>query len=266
MKKGDVVIFKENGNDILCEISSICTNDYNLRGLEYRFEKTCSKNDIEKISLDSLKVVQNNNKVEVYTKVDKILKNRFDNYKPCVNDIVLHIDSDNFYLDLCVESYGNLGIDCIGINLPVSEQPKKILNLLEKYNPGILVITGHDSFIEDSNKKILDNYENSKYFINTVKIARDFKSCKDNLVIIAGACQSYYEEIIKAGANYASSPQRILVHALDPSFIAEKVIYSSINCYLSPEEAIENTHTGLDGFGGIETRGRKRISHPSVFH
>ncbi len=33
----------------------------------------------------------------------------------------------------------------------------------------------------------------------------------DELVIFAGACQSHYEEIIKAGANFASSPHRILM-------------------------------------------------------
>lgn len=31
------------------------------------------------------------------------------------------------------------------------------------------------------------------------------------LVIFAGACQSYFEAIISAGANFASSPARILI-------------------------------------------------------
>ena len=66
------------------------------------------------------------------------------------------------------------------------------------------------------------NYRNSKYFINTVNKARQIKLNKD-LVIFAGACQSYYEELIKAGANFASSPAIILIDFLDPLIVAEKV-------------------------------------------
>ena len=53
------------------------------------------------------------------------------------------------------------------------------------------------------------NYRNSRHFIQTVKEARKYdESHGKNLVIFAGACQSYYEAIMAAGANFASSPRK----------------------------------------------------------
>lgn len=43
------------------------------------------------------------------------------------------------------------------------------------------------------------------------------------MVIFAGACQSYYEGLILAGANFASSPARILIDFIDPLIVAERV-------------------------------------------
>ena len=68
------------------------------------------------------------------------------------------------------------------------------------------------------------NYRNSRHFIETVKQARKFeKVSKKKLVIFAGACQSYFEALISAGANFASSPARILIDFLDPLIVAKNV-------------------------------------------
>ena len=52
------------------------------------------------------------------------------------------------------------------------------------------------------------NYRNSRHFINTVNEARKWNSKGKDLAIFAGACQSYYEAIMAAGANFASSPRK----------------------------------------------------------
>ncbi len=77
----------------------------------------------------------------------------------------------------------------------------------------ILIITGHDGMIKRGKEfNNIYNYRNSKYFIQTVKEARRYdKEVNKNLVIFAGACQSYFEALISAGANFASSPARILI-------------------------------------------------------
>ena len=43
----------------------------------------------------------------------------------------------------------------------------------------------------------------------------------------AGACQSHFEALIRAGANFASSPSRINIHALDPVYVVGKISFTS---------------------------------------
>ena len=75
-------------------------------------------------------------------------------------------------------------------------------------DPEILVLTGHDAFVKRRNDIYnIDNYKNSKYFVQSVIEARKYEHNLDNLVIFAGACQSYYEALISAGANFASAPK-----------------------------------------------------------
>lgn len=82
------------------------------------------------------------------------------------------------------------------------------------------------------------------------------------MIIFAGACQSHYEALLDSGANFASSPHRILIHALDPVFIAEKIAYTPINQTVNIFDVVKATITGTDGLGGLETRGKYRIGLP----
>ncbi len=125
------------------------------------------------------------------------------------------------------------------------------------------VATGHDALTSrKGNITDLNNYRNSLNFIKAVKQARKWEPNLDNLVIFAGACQSNYEQLIRAGANYASSPGRIMIHALDPVFVVEKIACSRIDTIVPIEEVIEQTVTGLKGIGGSETRGKFRWAMP----
>ncbi|NLU10301.1 MAG: sporulation peptidase YabG [Tepidanaerobacter acetatoxydans] len=180
-----------------------------------------------------------------------------------VPGMVLHIDGDEEYLDLCLNTYRQLDIEAYGVSLPEREQPKKIHSLLIKYNPDILVITGHDGLLKEKKDfSDVNNYRNSKYFIEAVQNARRFEPSLDDLVIFAGACQSHYEGILRAGANFASSPHRVFIHALDPVFIIEKIAFTSINKIISARDIIDATITGIKGIGGVETRGKLREGLP----
>ena len=83
-------------------------------------------------------------------------------------------------------------------NIPEYKQPQEKYRLLKMYNPDILVITGHDSMLKKGREYYnIYNYKNSKYFIQTVKEARRYDKENDkNLVIFAGACESYFEALI----------------------------------------------------------------------
>lgn len=176
---------------------------------------------------------------------------------------VLHLDGDGEYLKLCLKEYENMGIEAFGYELKEEEQSKHIKKLLKEIKPDILVVTGHDGLLKDS-KDLADinSYRNSNSFIQSVKEARALQSSLDDLVIIAGACQSYYEAILEAGANFASSPDRILIHALDPVKACGKVAFTPIDKIVSSEEISQITISGINGIGGLQTRGKYRDGAP----
>ncbi|MEN1966469.1 sporulation peptidase YabG [Lentibacillus sp. N15] len=178
---------------------------------------------------------------------------------------VLHVDGDKLYLKKCIELYQRMGLQVHGIHLLEREMPLEIGALVEKIQPDIIVITGHDSFSKNKGlKSDLRAYRHSKYFAETVRSARQIVPQLDQLVIFAGACQSHFESLIRAGANFASSPSRINIHALDPVYIAAKIAYTPFMEKVSVWDALRNTLTGEKGMGGVETKGLLRTGMPYV--
>jgi spore coat assemly protein len=176
---------------------------------------------------------------------------------------VLHLDGDGTYLQKCLNLYKELGIRAHGHHVLESQMPSAVNKLLAEYEPDILIITGHDGLIRKGKGwEDLLNYRNSGHFVKAVQNARKHSRNMDDLVIIAGACQSHFEALLDAGANFASSPQRIMIHALDPVFIAEKIAYTSINETINVYDVIRSTYTGTDGIGGLESRGKYRLGLP----
>ena len=148
-------------------------------------------------------------------------------------------------------------------NIEESKQTKVVYELLKYYQPDILVITGHDGMIKKGNGyNNIYNYRNSKYFINTVKEARKYEKSHEKLLIIAGACQSDYEELIKSGSNFASSPKKINIHALDPAIIASYLAFSDKNKNIDLINILDKTKYGASGIGGIITKGTMYIGYP----
>ncbi|MBP1970347.1 spore coat assembly protein [Virgibacillus natechei] len=178
---------------------------------------------------------------------------------------VLHLDGDQNYLRKCIELYERMGMQVHGVHLYERDMPLEIGDLIDRIQPDIIVITGHDSFSKNKGiKGDLRAYRNSKYFAETVREARRKNPHMDQLVIFAGACQSHFESMIRSGANYASSPLRINIHALDPVYIAAKIAYTPFMEKVNVWDALRNTLTGDKGMGGIETRGLLRTGMPYI--
>jgi spore coat assembly protein len=136
--------------------------------------------------------------------------------------------------------------------------PNQVMSLLEKYNPDILVLTGHDSFSRTKRNK----YKNTSSFVNAVLEARKYEKSHDKLFIIAGACQSNYEDLIKAGANFASSPKRVNIHALDPAVIAVNVALTDRSKSLDIKALLNKTKYGKSGIGGLLGNGMMYVGYP----
>lgn len=172
---------------------------------------------------------------------------------------------DAEYTEKCRESYRKMGLTVYAYNIPEPEQYRQVYSLLQKIRPNILILTGHDAFMRKRNDIYnIDNYKNSRYYVQAVLEARRYEHNLDNLVIFAGACQSYYEAIISAGANFASAPKRVLIDMMDPIIVAEAVAYTPVDQFVPLANIISNTREGISGIGGLETRGAFRKGMPGL--
>ena len=189
--------------------------------------------------------------------IDNAGKNNRMNEK-IITGKILHLDGDKKYSEKSYYYYKKVGLNAVVKNIPEYKQPKVVYNLLKIYNPDILVITGHDGMIKKNiGYNDLYNYRNSRHFVKTVEEARryDLETGK-NLVIFAGACQSYFEALMMAGANFASSPARILIDFLDPLIIAETVALTDIYKFVSIDDIVNELRDGKKGVDGIGAKGK----------
>ena len=103
------------------------------------------------------------------------------------------------------------------------------------------------------------NYRNSRYFIKAVMEAQNWSNTHYDLSIFAGACQSYYEALISAGANFASSPARILIDFIDPLIVAEKIAITNEARFITIRDIERDLRDGQKGVSGVGSYGKKKF-------
>lgn len=234
LRIGDFVARDSYNHDILFKVVDIIkrpgkADQVMIKGVCLRIIADSPESDLYKVPLNNIEDFKSSYDKIVDDSIEKIINERKE--KKITVDMtrsipanttgaipfgkagrVLHLDGDGEYLDVCLKYYKQLEIDVVGKKITEREQSKVIADLLREYMPDILVITGHDGLLKGYMDFInIHNYRNSNYFIETVKIARKYEPNMDDLVIFAGACQSHYEAILEAGANFASSPHRVLM-------------------------------------------------------
>jgi len=159
-----------------------------------------------------------------------------------------------------MDFYNKNKIKAYGVFLKEEDFSSNILSLLNKYKPDILVLTGHDAYYRK--KRNNTQYKNTSNFLEAVREARKYEKSQEKLIIISGACQSNYEELIKAGSNFASSPKKVNIHALDPAIVASLVAFSDRNKNIDLLKILNSTKYKSDGIGGIITKGTMYIGYP----
>lgn len=255
-KIGDLVTRNSYNNDMIFKILSIEKDICYLKGVDVRL---IADSPISDLKLYTSKIPED---VEFLERIKNNINLERDDFFYLPGKI-LHIDGDNDYLEKCLEFYKQDNLCAIGICEKEDEIKYKVRELLELHNPNILVLTGHDAYFKKKGDiNDLNAYKNSKNFIDAIKEARKYEHSHEKLIIIAGACQSDYEDLIKAGANFASSPKRINIHALDPAIIAASLSLSDISKDIDLLKILDNTKYGHDGIGGIKTHGTMYIGYP----
>jgi len=269
IKKGNIVGRKSYGKDIIFVVERIIKMDNKveiaiLKGLTVRIQADSPTDDLEIIkdkqvekylrTLDEKLEMRIRTKEKLFKKIEEVRE------KTIIHTgRILHIDGDRKYSEKSNRYYKKIGLNAIVKNIPERKQPIAVTSLIIRYNPEILVITGHDGMIrKGKNFNDIYNYRNSKYFIKAVEEARKLNLKKD-LVIFAGACQSYYEGIMMAGANFASSPARILIDFMDPLVVAEKIAITNSDDFVTIRDIEGELRDGQRGVSGIGGKGKKTL-------
>ena len=287
IKKGDMVVRKSYNKDIVFRVSKISGKNGSviatLKGVIERVEADSNIYDLEKVDKNIFKkkmkeveeifkgriekilyANKNNNNLKNNAKAKNKKEVRYSiNSNQVITGTILHLDGDKRYSQKAEKYYKKIGLNAIVRNIAEYRQPQMIYRLLKTYNPDILIITGHDAML----KRNVDlyniyNYKNSKYFVETVIQTRKYdQENNTRTVIFAGACQSYFEALISAGANFASSPARILIDFLDPIIVAEKIALTEIDKYVTIDDIVYELRDGKKGVNGIGATGKMKIKY-----
>jgi len=279
-KIGDIVARKSYGGDIVFRIERLDSRLAVLRGIEYRLLADAELTDLVRVEQPEShrgtaeardKIAESVKKLGIYRELQKEKEaSAAVKQAPPYFELpgkILHLDGDASYLQKSMRIYRELGIPAEGCHVHESMMAEAARRLLPAVRPDILVVTGHDGLIKNSriaDRQHIGNYKNSFHFVNAVQAARQYERSRDALTIVAGACQSHFEALLQAGANFASSPGRILIHALDPVHIAAKAAFTSIRDTINIYDVIRHTMSGLEGVGGIESRGSYRKGLPKL--
>lgn len=249
---GDIVSRNKYNNDTLFRVVKIENDIYYLCGVEVRL---CADTTLSDLKKEELVSENDDNRI-----LELLNNDQRDDYF-YITGKILHVDGDKEYLNRCLKFYKSANINAYGVYEKEENLYKNMTKYLNDINPDILIITGHDAYYKRKGK---DNkaYKNSDNFAKAVKVARNYEKSYDKLKIIAGACQSNYEELIKSGANFASSPKRVNIHALDPAIIAIAIAKCENTKELNIIELLNKTKCKKEGIGGIKTYGSMYVGYP----
>ena len=264
IKKGDIVSRNSYGNDIIFSVVRIMKNETRialLKGIDVRIEADAPLTDLQIVSREEQIKREKELEQRILTMIEKEKKSKDNRRKEIIHTgRILHLDGDRKYSEKSKMYYRKMGLNAVVRNVPEYKQSLVINKLLMIYNPDILVITGHDGMIKNNAVNDIFNYRNSRHFIETIKQARKFeKVSKKKLVIFAGACQSYFEALISAGANFASSPARILIDFLDPLIVAKNVAETDNMKYVTIDDFVDELRDGKKGVNGFGAIGKRNV-------
>ena len=272
IKKGDIVARKSHNLDILFSVERILQNSSGkeiaiLKGITIRIVADAYLEDLvildSKILNDSLRSLD----IKIEDRINSFLKKgkeKLEEKERNLNNLnagkILHLDGDRLYSEKSARYYRKMGLNAVVKNVAESKQHLIVKDYINKYNPDILVLTGHDGMIKTGTKYAdIQNYRNSKYFVQGVIEARKICPSSNTLAIFAGACQSFFEAIMVSGANFASSPGRILIDFMDPLIVAEKIAITDRKRFVTINDIVNELRDGKKSIDGSGVMGKKRL-------
>lgn len=155
IKKGDIVGRKSYGKDILFVVERIIKSSSQkqiviLKGLNIRIQ---ADSDMEDLELIDKKIIEEHEEklakrfraeLQKHEREDGKVEWLKRSNKVIYTGKILHLDGDRRYSEKSNLFYKKMGLRAIVKNIPENRQANIVSNLIEKYKPDILVVTGHD--------------------------------------------------------------------------------------------------------------------------
>jgi len=261
-KLGDLVARRSHGLDTIFKIEGIDDGVAQLKGVFMRFNADAHISDLEMVGEDDFRIAKTCEEKKIAAVMPSAelagMRNLRQDSDFYISGRILHVDGDDEYLERSAQLYENANVYATTIFVKEPMMAEKVPDLVRQLRPNIVVITGHDAIEDKEQADTLEGYRSSRFFVNTVNELRKMEPSLDYLIIIAGACQSHFEALIGSGANFASSPGRVNIHALDPAIVAATVALTPYEDEVDLKEALEKTITKIAGIGGLQTKGTLR--------
>ena len=285
MNMGDLVVRRSYGGDVTFRVEDVRQNMAIIKGTDFRLLADSPLGDLVRVPHPAMSDRAKQAQIKANESLTRLQKDRQEQSRRRLADLrtewgktgdkgyfdvpgkVLHLDGDPVYLKKSLALYQQLRVPAEGHYVHESAMAEALYRLLPQVRPDIVVITGHDGVLkrrQPYDLYSLESYKNSQNFVKAIQVARQYERNLDTLIVVAGACQSHFEALLQSGANFASSPGRVLIHALDPVYVAAKAAYTSVRETVNMNDVLHNTISGSQGVGGIETRGSYRIGLPRL--
>lgn len=163
IKKGDIVARKSHNQDILFSVENILKSSCGiqiaiLKGITIRIVADAYVDDLVLLDTKEADASLRSLDVKIEDRINSLLKKgknkvkdkerNFDNIKA---GKILHLDGDKFYSEKSARYYKKVGLNAVVKNIPENRQHLLVKDYINKYNPDILVLTGHDRYDKNWN-------------------------------------------------------------------------------------------------------------------
>lgn len=205
IKKGDIVARKSHKCDILFSVENILISSNRkkiviLKGITIRIVADAYLEDLVIVDSKKKEDCLRSLDIEIEDRVNNIIKMGKEKFKYKERNFenikagrILHLDGDKLYSEKSARYYKKMGLNAVVKNIPENKQYLIVKDYIEKYNPDILVLTGHDGMIKTGTKySDISNYRHSKYFVQGVIQARKICPSSNKLAIFARCMSKFF--------------------------------------------------------------------------
>lgn len=152
IKKGDIVARKSHNKDVIFVVNLVINNKIAiLSGITTRLKADSYLDDLEIVDKREIEKTYKEIEEKIASKANKNNQKATTSLLKRSNKIIytgkiLHLDGDKKYSEKSNAYYKKIGLKAIVKNIPESRQVSLANDLIERYNPDIVVITGHDRY------------------------------------------------------------------------------------------------------------------------